>query len=192
MSLILHVTDGTKDLSRYKRTLTVAADTIVGGTPYFDGTGDEIQFHATGIVLSRASATISLWIKPTNFPAATYIHFVGNNNMAAGYAFVGSYGSSMRAESDTNGDMWMNAVTGVTDVWKHLVLNADSGTVTSFLNGTLVDTQTPSDDMTVNSISSSLAPFTGFTDDIRLYDDPRGAGWAKDYYHRTRERIRGR
>ena len=79
------------------------------------------------------------------------------------YIGVGSDGLDFRAESDTNSDNWIFIDNYFNDdtklnVWANLVIVANSGTINSYLNGSLLDTETVTDDMR-DEVRKMISPF---------------------------------
>lgn len=134
-------------------------------------TGDvaKISLSST-ITLSRNNSAIEIWFR---------LNDASGSNMLAGYdqsaySFFRMSGYDFNFESDTNSDFWTFTNTNPvkSKEYYHIVLVADGGTVNSYLNGELIDTTTPSDDITIDRIgAASTIYLNGSIGRIQIWDN---------------------
>ncbi len=144
-------------------------DGKTGGGLEFDATDDYVEFTETTI--SRQGGAVSFWIYMED-DAQSCRKILSNT--AYGYQYIGVVLDNFRVESDTNADYWVTpiAFSSYYGYWTHVLINADSGTVSLYLNGIFQGSTTPSDDLSLKYISGTSAGYmNGIIDEIRIYDD---------------------
>jgi len=125
------------------------------------------------LVLSRNATSIVVWFKGWDDTDVASAFLLANTT--GGYAYIGQSATQLKSESNTNNDYWLNlTVHGIVlTKWYCLIMVADSGTVNSYLQNILVDTETPSDDLTIASIGALTTGANGFDGRIakvEIYD----------------------
>jgi len=141
------------------------------GNAWIGGVGKKLAMPSA-ITLSRNDATIVIWFKGMNVNAGTE-YIVGAASPICSY--VGRVSNEFRVESNTNGDYWVRTnSTIITDNVSHcLVVVANGGTVNAYLDGVLYDTETPTDDITLNTIGADSGinyPYLDFIIKVELYN----------------------
>jgi hypothetical protein len=150
---------------------------VVGGSGYFDGTGDYLSTpSATALQLTAATAfTIEGWAYPTSFPstdhgiigkraggAVEWQFFFKNDKTLHFYTGLGDYGSG-------------TAISGFNQ-WVHCAVTWDLTTLRFFINGVLCSTthslilfNTPSTaDVTVGADFTNAELWNGYLSGVRL------------------------
>ena len=137
----------------------------------FNGT-DSVIVLDSPFTLSRISSTISVWFKSETLEDNNFI--LGYNQ--TGYILLGIRNSALTLESNTNEDFWLQySVSNMTPgKWCHLaVVTNSSGTVNSYLDGSLIDTTSPTDDITfqyVGNNSTNQRGWNGLIGKIKVYN----------------------
>ena len=146
----------------------------VGGSGYFDGTGDYLSVaDNTAINIGTSDFQIGFWIYPTAFAgsAANVVFSKGTNNIVvlfnnSGTLSVGQYGVATRVTSSSN--ITLNQ-------WAYVVVSRVSSTTKIFLNGTEVGSASDTSNYTSTSaaaigqdILSSTQIYFGYITDFRL------------------------
>lgn len=172
----------------------------VGQTAYFFDGSDYIRApqdpYAPALDENSSSLTLSGWIRPTALNTNSTNHSIQNcwiahssgsfnDNMELG---VDASTNDIQVYFDTNGSDSTNASTGVTaplDTWTHVIVTLNlNGTPTMkvYKNGNLqlTDTSTWSGtsgtldqagaEFTIGASRSFRDPFTGFIQDVRIYE----------------------
>jgi hypothetical protein len=173
----------------------------VGQTAYFFDGSDYIRApqdpYAPALDENSSSLTLSGWIRPTALNTNSTNHSIQNcwlahssssfnDNMELG---VDASTNDIQVYFDTNGSDSTNASTGVTaplDTWTHVIVTLNLGdppTMKIYKNGNLqlTDTSTWSAtngtldnagaELTIGASRSFREPFTGFIQDIRIYEE---------------------
>ena len=109
-SLVLHVTDGLTDWSRYKHTLTNYGATL-GGRMRFDGTNDKLDCGDVGSIQA-----VSLWVNPNSDTEELFLVDTGKDVMIdsgtvtyTGLTEVATYINGS-ATTTYEGNWWQNIV----------------------------------------------------------------------------------
>lgn len=101
---------------------------------------------------------------------------LGNGSASFKFVTVDGDNGNIVCESDTDTDYWTQDTTGTVSELSYyrLIINADSGTVKTYLNGTLIDTQTPTDDLTLAEIANSIdtVRMNGLVRRMAIYNKP--------------------
>lgn len=180
-------------IDRFGATLTntgvsVFKESEIPYAMYFDGTAD-INLGQT-YTLSRQSAGVEVWFKTKEIVNDRWI--VGGTS--ATFAYIGFNSDGLRFKSNSNGDQWMYFVFANVSInkWHHLIVSADGGTVNSYLDGVLIDTRTPSDDVTLSYIgnnSTKVMDWLGYVGIVKFYDQPLSAAEASQAFTRSRQKY---
>jgi hypothetical protein len=147
---------------------------VVGGSGYFDGTGDYLTAASNAFRFGTGNFTIEFWYYPTVFGTNTPIDM--------GYTNSGSY--VVQSASDGKpyfyiggpGTIFTSATAYFLNAWNHLAVVRSGSTLSMFLNGSRVGTATNSTDINANfslGIGGSpthSSPFViqGFLSNVRL------------------------
>ncbi len=137
---------------------------------YNDGTADITL--AQSYTLSKDASTIEVWFKADmGFGTGDrwLLGYTSGGNSFLGFNETGD----LAIESDTASDYWLDYDESnfVANKWYHLLSVADSGTVRNYLNGVLVETTTPTDDVTfqyIGNYSAKNRDFFGYIGKVGL------------------------
>ena len=146
----------------------------------FKRTEKGLAWTATGVsegieitmpILSRNSATIFAWVKLRGDDS----QFILGNSTQHTFQYWGLRGANdLNCECDINGQYWSLATdfSANFNKWTHVMLVADSGTVTTYWNNIAVDTETPTADITFNLIGKGGIAYwlNGSIAKIAMYD----------------------
>lgn len=195
-SLVLHVLDGTKDLSKYNESVTNSG-LIVGKDIDCDGTnsldlGDKAQYDP-----GTSDFTLSCWAKIPGPLGGNERLITKDDGSTDGYWILVNSSEKIRPGLRAAGDVI--ATTGnsvlLANTWYHIVAVYDrDGNLEVYLNGVsdeTVDISSKSavdiDPNTVLKIGAdSSEKFTGSIKDVKVYSEAKNAGWVKNEYERTR------
>ena len=164
-------------IDRWGATLTTTAVTSFKDgdvrAMYFDGLANTDIVLGTTYTLPLAGSTIQVWFK-------TDPDFVSGDRWLLGYtsggdSFLGFDATGDLALEDDSGDLWLDyPEANITpNIWYHLVVIANGGTVNTYLNDTLIDTTTPTDDVTfqyIGNYSAGNRPYWGQIGSVGLWD----------------------
>jgi hypothetical protein len=132
---------------------TAAYDTsVVGGSGYFDGTGDYLTVPAsTNLSLGSSDFTIELWWYPTGFSADGEIFSMSSSGGASRcYSmYTTSSNGKLEAYAGSGGGSWdiinaLNMGTYVRNQWNHIAFTRSGSTFNTYLNGVRISTTTSS------------------------------------------------
>jgi len=154
----------------------------VGGSGYFDGTGDYLTTPTSGQFTPTGDFTIGVWIYATALTAPTPTNaimgnYTGNNTtdwmieiFTGGVLRVYINGSTARIVSSA----------GVisTNEWMYIAVARSGSTITAYVNGVAVGSQytfsgtvgDPAKTIVIGNSNNSAQPFTGYISDVRLVD----------------------
>jgi hypothetical protein len=121
-------------------TSTAYSTATIGGSGYFDGTGDYLSVNnSTAFDFGTGDFTIECYVYPTavqdNF---TMIAATDSPNLYWGFGTIGSGGMSMYGGSSGTDIYSGTASNPQLNAWSHLVWQRGSGVVSMYLNGTRV------------------------------------------------------
>jgi hypothetical protein len=159
---------------------TAYSTSVIGGSGYFDGSGDYLQVANDSAFDFSGDFTVECWLYLANTNNQTFISKGGHNALgpdAAGWALFIYTGQGLRFMTRNSGGTNIPvtvASTPQTNTWMHVAISRSGSNMRSFLNGTLVSTVTSS----VNTANSSpfniganlnnLSPSTGYICDVRI------------------------
>ncbi len=142
---------------------------------YNDGTiGNDIAL-VSSITLSRSAATIEVWFRADAGFGTGDRWLLGYTS--GGDSFLGFDATGDLALEGDGGNLWLDysKTNFVKDTWYHLLSVADGGTVKNYLNGVLIDTTTPGDDVTfqyIGNYSAGNRQFFGYIAKVLFDDEP--------------------
>ena len=199
-NLILHILDGTKDLSKYKNTLTNQGNpnpAFVGKEMGFDGTGTNINTTIpTGNILTTAG-TLSCWFKPTaQMNNSDWVFGAGPVTGGNSFTFtingkgVNTVGANVNfggggASTDTD-------ATIIIGKWHHAVASFNGSTLRLFIDGAEVGSPSAAVGTLFSTQSYSVSEFhatrnfEGSIKDCKVHNIDKSAAWAKQEYNRTK------
>lgn len=150
------------------------------GSGYFDGSGDYLDTPSSSafVLGSSGNFTIECWIYPIGTQSAyaivvsTYTDF----NATGGYLNKWNLGFSTTTVLtwyDSTGNAGINSSNFPINVWSHVAVVRNGGTITMYVNGVSVGTQTSSQDYTSQSpvrvgLVPSAATFNGYISNLRI------------------------
>jgi hypothetical protein len=118
----------------------------IGGSGYFDGTGDYLSLPESSTPLSTTSSfTLDAWVFPTSTADATIFYILGNATSFAGIR-VGLVSSTAYVLHSQNGTTWAvnsgNQGSVPINAWSHIAVTRNVNAGTLWINGTSVYTFT--------------------------------------------------
>ena len=193
--LVLHVTSGLEDHSRFKHTLTNNGATL-GGRMRFDGSSYIDVGDNTSLDITTAIA-ISAWVKPAliagslrsiatrddsvNQNYALYLNAAGNAMM---YVYIGGVLKSVTGDTAFSLNQWYN-VFGVYDgAYVRIYVNGVEDKTPTAATGS-IDNDDVS--LTIGAREDGVDRFfNGMMDDLKLFSTPPSASFIKQYYEMTK------
>jgi hypothetical protein len=137
---------------------------VIGGSGYFDGTGDYLTLPTGNLLLSNNDFSFEAWVYLTATPSTAAGIFYGQGDAASQSG--SSYG--FLVSSATTSDVYVGGATyGITspnpslNAWAHVAYVRTGGTFSSYLNGTRVGTRSDLAALTVNNGATTRAPTIG-------------------------------
>jgi hypothetical protein len=148
---------------------------VIGGSGYFDGSGDYLNGPTTGQFAPTGDFTISMWFYPTSFAASYYV-LAGSWNAGASDEWLIQYDNTGAIRFLTTTDSTFSAA-GVVKLnqWQFLSISRSGSTVTGYINGTSFRSYTLTG--TVGSATKTVYvgiqagttwPYVGYISDYRL------------------------
>jgi len=148
-------------------TSTAYSTSVIGGSGYFDGSGDNITTSGTGSFNPRSTFTVEFWTYPITNSTVTWINSNTDNNFYietnAGTLYVGD--GSLNTISTTPPPL---------NQWTHVMLSFDGTTYRLFYNGVSQATSTnllASNTITVFKVgqkNDGNRSFNGYITDMRV------------------------
>jgi len=148
-------------------TSTAYSTSVIGGSAYFDGSGDNITTSGTGSFNPRSTFTVEFWTYPITNSTVTWINSNTDNyfyiETNAGTLYVGD--GSLNTISTTPPPL---------NQWTHLMLSFDGTTYRLFYNGVSQATSTnllASNTITVFKVgqkNDGNRSFNGYITDMRV------------------------
>jgi hypothetical protein len=155
-TITLSGTPSVQAFSPFSPTVEYGSSTV-GGSGYFDGTGDYLDITSNAVLTPSGDFTIEFWAYPTTAAGTQEWYSKGYGIQI--YISGGNWGVAL---SSTNNSTYFmnNAVTPVvTNQWTHLAVTRSGNNYYFFINGV----------QSGSTVVTSLAPNTG-TDVLRLGD----------------------
>jgi hypothetical protein len=123
---------------------TAYSTSVIGGSGYFDGSGDYLSTPSTGQFSPSGDFTISCWYYPTT--TNTYQQVIGNFNGSASTVWIIEVTSGTGIAFYTNGTSVRISGSSKLNLnaWNYLVLARSGSTITGYVNGVSVGTYSQS------------------------------------------------
>jgi len=138
---------------------------VVGGSAYFDGTGDYLNLPVsqTPLLLGNSDFSFEGWVYWTA-TAARAVMFGGQNDQAsaAGSSYFFAVGTSGTIDvyiGSTN--YGLNVINPSLNTWAYVVYARTGGTLSSYLNGTRISTRSDLSTGSINNGSTTYPPQIG-------------------------------
>lgn len=160
---------------------TTAYDTTtVGGSGYFDGTGDHLVIAANAAFnLSTTDWTIQGWYYPTSYSASNNVLvYVGTS--ASDKIVIATIGTAGNLYYLLNGSTGIAGTAGNLNSWNHFALVKSGATTTLYLNGASVGTTTSvptsSNKSVVIGTDAGAAYYSGYISSLRILNGSANTG----------------
>ena len=137
---------------------------VIGGSGYFDGSGDYLSFATGTAALGSNDFSIEAWVYPTSsITSVTLTSGQSDLTTVAGSSWTFNLGSSSAAALyvGVSGDYGITSASPVINAWNHVVFCRTSGTISTYLNGNRVATRTDLGSSSVNTGSTINPPSVG-------------------------------
>ena len=127
-------------------------DGSLGGSGYFDGSGDQLNLTSDQAwAFGTGAYCIEMWVYPLSWPSTTYAPFIRTVGGANGFIICNN-GGQLIYHIPNVGDV-LSASLPAIGQWSHIVVCRNSTTVSMFVNGAMVSTTTSSH----NHVAANLA-----------------------------------
>jgi hypothetical protein len=160
-------------------TATAYSTSVIGGSGYFDGTGDYLTgTGSSNLAFGSGDFTIELWVyfnSVTSPPSYQFIYSSADSSVFANTPVIYWYETSSSLIFNNGGDLI--STTGIkAKTWYHVAVSRSSTTTKMFLNGVQVGSATDSTVYTnqpsrpmigANGNGSGNLPFSGYISDVR-------------------------
>lgn len=161
---------------------------IAGNALEFDGVDDYIKADVTDW---SGSFTVEGWVKTTAQIAYTSLFSSTDSGLASSFQidFDGSGNLQLRGAKASSGNFTVT-IGAVTGEWQHIAVTFDGTTVSTYLNGELQNTATPSFGglFTVYKVGMNRTgglPFAGEVDEFRIWNIARTQAEIQAYMRST-------
>jgi prepilin-type N-terminal cleavage/methylation domain-containing protein len=162
-------------------------------TGTFNGVDDLVNCGTGSSLDITNTLTASFWIKG---PAANgnYGPILYKYGSSRGWQIqIGGYGPAiyMRVDTSAGTNQCGGSITVLDDTWHHAVYILDNGAIRSYLDGVLTNSATynPGSGLNASAFSFNIAKygiFTGYLDDVRLYNRALSVDEIKTIYNTTK------
>ena len=169
---------GTPSVQRFNPfgTATAYSTSVIGGSGYFDGSGDYLNTPSSSQFTASGDFTVSCWFYLQSFTNAYYV--VGGNwddsSTSGEWLIQIQNNGAIRFLTTANGSFSSSGVVKLNQ-WTYFTATRFGTTVTVQLNGTTVNTYTKTDTLgatnktiTIGQQTSGYWPFNGYISDFRL------------------------
>jgi hypothetical protein len=150
---------------------TAYSTSVIGGSGYFDGTGDYLTelTATTALNLSSGDWSISFWVYKTATANGSIVNLYNSAGNTSGLSiWIGS--SGVKVDNGISGGV--QAGTVVVNAWSYIEVIRSSGTTTIYVNGVSAGTttQTPNASQfgSFGSAADGTLPHQGYITDLRI------------------------
>jgi hypothetical protein len=152
---------------------TAYSTSVIGGSGYFDGSGDYLRVAYNSNLYPTSSGTdytVECWVYPTAGTGGLQFILGTNNTTVADWTFTQDAGQWGFTLSGVGG----NAGTVIANQWTHLAMTRNGTTVNGYVNGARVLTTTASTQsnnglpVNIGMRNGSDRAFTGYITDVRI------------------------
>jgi hypothetical protein len=173
-------------------TRSTTSGSLLGGSAYFDGTGDYLSIPANDAFIPQAGEdfTIEFWWRPTAIVTGTVLTsgYNGSTQVGPFLVYLDSANTRLVFYSSSDGTNWNISTNQIIvsnvkpNVWYHVAISRSTGNLRLFANGVLTTTIASSTagmfrntlySVTVGSALSGANPTAGYISNLRIL---RGAG----------------
>ncbi|MCK5413091.1 MAG: DUF2341 domain-containing protein, partial [Candidatus Pacebacteria bacterium] len=162
----------------------------IDGSLDFDGTDDYVGISS--ISIDKDNGSFSFWVKTSADFSSNY----GSNAMIIGtnsryYDYIGLVGDGLGAytlagETNLNSEYFIIKSNVVSvGLWNNVVVSLNSGNVLTFLNGSLINEATITNDIIFSRIGAGITDtfYGGQIDEVRISNIARSADWILTEYN---------
>lgn len=151
-------------------TSTAYSTSVIGGSGYFDGSGDDLTLTMTGGVGS-GDFTIEYWLYPTSL--YNYITVFGTTRSTTGLSVGTQAAGQIVLYVDGSGEVLRGTTAMKVNTWNHCAFTRSGTTMRGYLNGVLDATGTSSNNFSqtasaIGSLDHGGEYATGFVSDLRV------------------------
>jgi hypothetical protein len=150
---------------------TAYSTSVIGGSGYFDGSGDYLTelTATTALNLSSGDWSISFWVYKTATANGSIVNLYNSAGNTSGLSiWIGSGG--VKVDNGVSGGV--QAGTVVVNAWSYIEVIRSSGTTTIYVNGVSAGTttQTPNASQygSFGSAADGTLPHQGYVTDLRI------------------------
>jgi len=156
---------------------TTYSGTVLGGSGYFDGSGDYLTVPSNTAFAFNGAYTVEFWLFPlVQYGSSSVVGFVCESTTGG---FVCAIDNSSRGITIGARGVSNQITTGAyptANTWNHIVVCRDSSNNTSvYLNGTRIGTASLSTSYTssggtveIGTLATTTYPFTGYMSNLRI------------------------
>jgi len=148
-------------------TATAYSTAVIGGSGYFDGTGDSLTTASSAdFGFGTGDFTIECWAYPLSSAAQRLVFFDNDiNNLDIGFSPANTF-------QYYNGSVNNTGVSAASRQWFHFAVSRTSGTTSVYINGVRTNNIADSTDTVTRAVqignSPSSNPFNGYINDVRI------------------------
>ena len=189
--LVLHVTDGVEDKSRYRTSLT-SDGVVIGNRMEFAGAG----YISAGDITARYEANDEI----------TIVTWYNTNTITSGdHDIISDSSAVILRQNDGLNFQWITKTVGgwntlesstgvLKDIWYHVAINYDGTNKYIYVNGVNVGSvgettnlATHTDSMEFGRRNTPNNYVDGTISDVRIYNTAKSADWIAQDYKRTKK-----
>jgi len=146
---------------------SVYTTNAVGGSAYFDGTGDYIVTSSNISAIGTNAYTLELWVYITSIPL--FFRITGGSNNQLNITNANNTTGQLQYFDGTTYTIGTAAINS----WNHVLISRTGGNIYTFLNGVLGQTAAnttsiPAQTFSVGAYTTGADPMTGYVSNVRL------------------------